>query len=342
MQVDRLILVEPRGFCAGVEMAIKALALTVLRLGAPVYCVHHVVHNERVVRRFTDLGVRFVDHPGDIPAGAPAVLSAHGTAPTAARDAAARASVVIDTACPLVTKVHHELAGRSRAGYRILYVGHHGHDEAVGALGVAPADTTLVADPQAVARLPHSDRPVAVLAQTTLAVEEWHAVVRAARARFGSVWTPRHDDVCFATTNRQAAIQSVAGDVEAVVVVGSASSSNTRALVRVARTAGVRYVARVDGARDLDPSMRFASAAVTAGASAPETAVAEVVRALGAVSIERVAPVEERAYFPLPASLRRLLAGDEVGERLLRMERRLTADELLRRVEQAVTARAAA
>lgn len=341
MQAERVLLVEPRGFCAGVEMAIKALALTVLRFGAPVYCVHHVVHNERVVRRFAALGVRFVDHPSEIPIGATALLSAHGSAPSARAEAAARASVVVDTVCPLVAKVHHELAGRARAGYHVLYVGHRGHDEAVGALGVAPGHTTLVDDAAAVSTLPDGDRPVAVLAQTTLAVDEWESVVTAARRRFGSVWTARRDDICFATTNRQTALRAVADAVDAVVVVGSASSANTRALVRVAEQAGVRHVQRVDGADDLGGVERGATVAVTAGASAPNEAVVEVVRALRPAVVERVAPVLERAYFPLPATLRRLLADDPDGDALLRLEPHLSADELLGRVERAVSARVA-
>ena len=341
MQSDRVLLVEPRGFCAGVEMAIKALALTVLRFGSPVYCVHQVVHNERVVGRFRELGVRFVEHVRDVPSGQAVVLSAHGSSPAAVADTNAGAAVVIDTVCPLVTKVHHELAGRARAGYDILYVGHEGHDEAVGAVGVAPEHTTLVEHPDAVRRLPDTSRPVAVLAQTTLAVEEWEAVIQAAQTRFGSVWTPRRDDICFATTNRQAALRSVAGEVDAVIVVGSASSSNTRALVAVARRAGAGHVERVDGAHELRSSQRFETVAVTAGASAPEQAVTEVLRSLHPSVVEQVSVLEERSYFPLPASLRRLLVGDHVGEELLRCERHLSADELLCRVEQAMTARAA-
>jgi 4-hydroxy-3-methylbut-2-enyl diphosphate reductase len=341
MQAERVVLVEPRGFCAGVEMAVKALALMVLRFGAPVYCVHHVVHNERIVARFTRLGVRFVDRPEDIPRGAPAILSAHGSAPAAVAVASARASVLVDTACPLVTKVHHELAGRARAGYDVVYVGHEGHDEAVGVLGIAPERTTLVSAPADVERLPATDRPLAVLAQTTLAVAEWEAVVGAVRRRFGPVWTPRRDDVCFATSNRQAALRAVAPTVDAVVVVGSASSANTRALAQVARAAGVGHVERVDGPAELTSPQRFGSVAVTAGASAPDDAVRDVVAALHPVALERAAPIDERAYFPLPAALRRLLAGDDVGERLLQLERELSAGELLSRVEAAMTARAA-
>jgi 4-hydroxy-3-methylbut-2-enyl diphosphate reductase len=253
----------------------------------------------------------------------------------------ARGSVVIDTVCPLVTKVHHELARRANVGFDVLYVGHPGHDEAVGAMGVAPEHTTLVDGPDAVTRLRLTERPVAVLAQTTLAVEEWEAVVAAARRQFGAVWTPRRDDICFATTNRQSALRSVAGDVDAVIVVGSASSANTSALVRVARSAGVENVERVDGADELVGSRQFGTVAVTAGASAPEDAVAEVVRALRPSLVERASPIHEHAYFPLPAALRRLLAGDAIGDRLLRLEPHISANELLGRVERAMSSRVA-
>jgi 4-hydroxy-3-methylbut-2-enyl diphosphate reductase len=341
MRAERVLLVEPRGFCAGVEMAIKALALMVLRFGAPVYCVHQIVHNERVVARFQRLGVRFVERVEDIPDGAAVLLSAHGTAPAAAARATSRASILFDAACPLVTKVHHEIATRAQAGYHVLYVGHDGHDEASGALGVAPAATTLVEAVDDVARLPLPRRPVAVLAQTTLAVDDWQAVVAAARTRFGEVWTARREDVCYATTNRQAALRAVAREVEAVIVVGSASSANTRALVQTARRSGASEVVRVDGAADLPVRGRASSVAVTAGASAPEDAVQEVVAALGPTVVERVEPVRERVHFPLPGALRRALAGDDEGVALLQLAEDLPAAELLARVEAAVAARAA-
>ena len=341
MHAERVLLVEPRGFCAGVEMAIKALALMVLRCGPPVYCVHDIVHNDRVVARFRRLGVRFVDRVEQLPPGVPVLLSAHGTAPGARAVAAARASVLIDSACPLVTKVHHELAARVRDGYDIVYVGHDGHDEASGALGVAPDRTSLVTGVGDVDRLPATGRPVAVLAQTTLAVDEWTAVVMAARRRFGSVWTARGEDICYATSNRQRALRDVAGAVDAVIVVGSASSANTAALVGVARRAGAVRVLRVDDASELPVAGRLASVAVTAGASAPEDAVGEIVRALHPLVLERTAPIDERTHFPLPAALRRALAGDDDGAALLAMERELSALELLARVEAAITARAA-
>ena len=257
MHAERVVLVEPRGFCAGVEMAIKALALMVLRCGPPVYCVHDIVHNDRVVARFERLGVRFVDRVEQLPPGVPALLSAHGTAPGTLAVAAARASVLVDSACPLVTKVHHELAARVRDGYDIVYVGHDGHDESSGALGVAPDRTRLVTGVADVDRLPRTGRPVAVLAQTTLGVDEWTAVAVAARRRFGSVWTARHEDICYATSNRQEALRDVAAAVDAVIVVGSASSANTAALVRVAQRAGATRVLRVDGARELPNAGRL-------------------------------------------------------------------------------------
>jgi 4-hydroxy-3-methylbut-2-enyl diphosphate reductase len=321
-------------------MAIKALALMVLRCGPPVYCVHDIVHNDRVVARFRRLGVRFVDRVEQLPPGVPVLLSAHGTAPGVLATAASRASVLIDSACPLVTKVHHELAARARDGFDIVYVGQDGHDESTGALGVAPAQTRLVTAVTDVDRLPRTGRPVAVLAQTTLAVDEWTAVVGAARRRFGSVWTARRDDICYATSDRQAALRDVAGAVDAVIVVGSASSANTAALVRVARGAGADRVLRVDGAGELSAGA-VPTVAVTAGASAPEDAVREVVRALSPVIVERVAPIHERTHFPLPAALRRLLADDVDGAALLALERELSAAELLAQVEATMTARAA-
>ena len=341
MHAERVLLVEPRGFCAGVEMAIKALALMVLRFGPPVYCVHDIVHNDRVVARFRRLGVRFVDRVEQLPPGVPVLLSAHGTAPGALAVAAARASVLVDSACPLVTKVHHELAARARDGYDIVYVGHDGHDEASGALGVAPDRTRLVTGVADVDRLPRTGRPVAVLAQTTLAVDEWTEVVVAARRRFGRVWTARREDICYATSNRQRALRDVAAAVDAVIVVGSASSANTAALVRVARRAGVARVLRVDGACELPDAGRVATVAVTAGASAPEDAVCEVIQALRPVIVERTAPLDERTHFPLPAAMRRLLADDDEGAALLALERELSAVELLARVEATITARAA-
>ena len=341
VQADRVVLAEPRGFCAGVEMAIKALGWMILRHGAPVYCVHQIVHNRRVVDRFRALGVIFVDDPAEIPSGVPVLLSAHGSTPAAAAAAAARASVVVDAVCPLVAKVHHEIAARAAAGDAVVYVGHPGHDEAVGAMGVAPHRTTLVSGAADLDAVDAAGRSVALLAQTTLAVAEWQTVLADARRRFGPVWTPKRDDVCYATTNRQEALRAATAGADAVVVVGSAVSANTAALAEVARQAGVGMVLRVDGAADLPAGVRVSTAAVTAGASAPPDAVREVVEALRPSSVERVTSATEDAYFPPPIGLRRLLAGDPSAAAMLARDRRLSADMVLSLVESALAARAA-
>jgi 4-hydroxy-3-methylbut-2-en-1-yl diphosphate reductase len=335
MQASRVVLIEPRGFCAGVEMAVKALGWLVLRAGGrPVYCYHHVVHNEAVVERFRRLGVVFVDDLDAVPQGAPLLLSAHGSAPPI-RSAP---TVTVDAVCPLVAKVHHELRARAAAGNQILYVGHPGHDEAVGALAVAPEVTTLV--PSATDLPDATGQPVALLAQTTLAVDEWESVVAAARRRYGEVWTAPRSDLCYATTNRQEAVRAAAPGCDAVVVVGSATSANTAALARVAGDVGVPLVLRVDGPSGLPAGVSVPTVAVTAGASAPESSVREVLDALGG-TVERASVRAEHAYFPPPPALRRLLADEPLAQGLLDRDRSLPADELLSIVEAALAARAA-
>jgi 4-hydroxy-3-methylbut-2-enyl diphosphate reductase len=335
MQADRVLLVEPRGFCAGVEMAVKALGWLVLRArGGRVYCFHQIVHNEQVVSRFERLGVVFVDDVREVPPGAPLMLSAHGSAPSVRR----AAQVTVDAVCPLVAKVHREIKSRAAAGDSIVYIGHAGHDEAVGALGIAPARTTLVSSPDELP--PPTGAPVAVLAQTTLAVDDWTAVVEAARTRYEEVWTPLRSDVCYATTNRQGALKAVAPSCDAVVVVGSASSANTAALVAVAGEAGVSYVVRVDDASDLPPDLHVGAVAVTAGASAPDSAVRRVVEALGG-TVERSSVGREDAYFPPPPALRRLLADEPLFPELLERDREISAEEFLTIVEATLAERAA-
>jgi 4-hydroxy-3-methylbut-2-en-1-yl diphosphate reductase len=315
MTNPHVVLAEPRGFCAGVESAVKSLAWMVVLHRPPVICVHDVVHNDHVVGRFERLGVRFVDDPDEAPSGVPLVLSAHGSAPDTIRRAARRASVVVDAVCPLVTKVHHEIRTRARARSSVVYVGHPGHDEAVGATAQAPDAVVVVATPEdvATAAVPE-DAPVAVLAQTTLAHDDWRDVVAAARRRFGDVWLPPRDDLCFATTNRQAAARALAERCDAVVVVGSATSSNTRALVDTARRAGCSVVVRVAGPEDLPadllgrlPAGRRGVVGVTAGASTPADAVDGVVHALGPERVERLALTEEDEYFPLARPVRQAL-----------------------------------
>src|SRR6202142_2749801 len=227
------MLAEPRGFCAGVEKAIKALAWMVRVFDPPVYCYHEIVHNRHVVERFRDQGVVFVDDVAEVPEGGALMLSAHGSAPEVVQRARANGGVVVDAVCPLVTKVHHELKVRSRKGYTVLYVGHAGHEEAVGTMAVAPQSVRLLEheeDLDALDDLAGEDAPVALLAQTTLSHDEWRGLMEAAVERFPDLWLPGRSDLCFATTNRQAALRSIASEADAVVVIGSANSSNTVAL----------------------------------------------------------------------------------------------------------------
>jgi 4-hydroxy-3-methylbut-2-enyl diphosphate reductase len=312
LRVERVLLAEPRGFCAGVEMAIKALVWMVRVFEPPVYCYHEIVHNRLVVERFRAQGVEFVDSVDDVPPGAPLMLSAHGSAPAVVAAARAHGRFVVNAVCPLVTKVHHEAKVRAQKGYTILYVGHAGHDEAEGTLAVAPDAMRLVEHEADLDRiLPEvADRPVAVLAQTTLALHDWEGVVERTRAEHPDLWTAARGDLCFATTNRQAALRVVAERAEAIVVIGSANSSNTLALVEVARTAGCPRVVRVDGPDELDAAQLGGArvVGVTAGASAPDDLVRSVVARLDpADGIEPVFVTDEDEYFPPPRELRELL-----------------------------------
>ncbi|MCX6515187.1 MAG: 4-hydroxy-3-methylbut-2-enyl diphosphate reductase, partial [Actinobacteria bacterium] len=234
MTVDKVLLASPRGFCAGVEMAIKALAWMVRSFDEPVYCYHEIVHNKIVVDRFTAQGVVFVDSIEDVPIGSPIMLSAHGSAPEIVAAARSRGSYVVDAVCPLVTKVHHEVKTRAAKGYHIVYIGHEGHEEAVGTMAVAPASISRVQSLEEVEALPQFDTNVAMLAQTTLSHREWNEIAVHVRNRFPDVWTPGKSDLCFATTNRQTALISIASTVDAFVIIGSSNSSNTRALERLA------------------------------------------------------------------------------------------------------------
>ena len=309
MTVDKVLLAEPRGFCAGVEKAIKALAWMVRVFEPPVYCYHEIVHNQLVVEEFRSLGVIFVDDVAQVPPGAPLMLSAHGTAPAVIEVARERASLVVDAVCPLVTKVHHELKIRSRRGYQVLYVGHSGHEEAVGTMAVAPEAVHLIEDESDLDALDtlDADTPVALLAQTTLSHDEWHGLMEAALERFPQLWLPDRSDLCFATTNRQAALREIAHKVDAVIVIGSANSSNTVALEKVASASGCPRVIRVDSADEV-PSDLSGTVGVTAGASAPEQLVQEVLAALAPTEgVELVRVTTEDEYFPPPPELREVL-----------------------------------
>ena len=277
----------------------------------PVYCYHEIVHNRHVVDQFRQHGVVFVDDVDEVPAGAPLMLSAHGSAPEVVAAARDRGRVVVDAVCPLVTKVHHELKVRSRKGYTVLYVGHQGHEEAVGTMAVAPRAVHLVQsehDVDDVAGRLDPDTPVALLAQTTLSHDEWSGIMEHARQRFPALWMPNRSDLCFATTNRQAALKAVAGRADAVVVIGSRNSSNTVALEKVA-SAVCRRVMRVNDAAEL-PDDLSGTVAVTAGASAPDELVDAVVARLApSHGVEEIHVTDEDEYFPPPPELRDLLRG---------------------------------
>jgi 4-hydroxy-3-methylbut-2-enyl diphosphate reductase len=315
MAVTKVLLASPRGFCAGVEMAIKALAWMVRTHDGPVYCYHEIVHNKVVVDRFRDQGVVFVDDIADVPEGSPIMLSAHGSAPEVVEAARDRGSYVVDAVCPLVTKVHHEVKTRAGKGFHIVYVGHEGHEEAVGTMAVAPESTTRVETVADVESLPRYSVPVAMLAQTTLSHREWHEVAVAVRDKFPDVWTPGRSDLCFATTNRQSALMDIAPRVDAFVVIGSANSSNTRALERLAIEAGCARVLRVNDADEL-PSDLHGVVGVTAGASAPDELVERVLARLAPrQGVEEISVTEEDEYFPPPRNIRELqtAVGSAIG-----------------------------
>lgn len=308
MNVDRVLLASPRGFCAGVEMAIKALAWMVRSFEAPVYCYHEIVHNKVVVDRFRAQGVIFVDSIDEVPEGSPIMLSAHGSAPEVVRAARERGSYVVDAVCPLVTKVHHEVKTRAGKGFHIVYIGHEGHEEAVGTMAVAPEAITRVESVEEVEALTSIEQPVAMLAQTTLSHREWSEVAVAVRTRFPDVWTPGRSDLCFATTNRQSALMEIAPQCDAFVVIGSANSSNTRALEQLATEAGCARVLRINSAEEL-PTDLEGSVGVTAGASAPEELVRNVIAALAPrLGVTEITVTDEDEYFPPPRNIRELQA----------------------------------
>ncbi len=311
--IDRVLLAAPRGFCAGVDMAIKALTWMIQAFDPPVYCYHEIIHNQQVVRRFEQSGVVFVDDVAEVPEGRPIMLSAHGSAPEVVQTARDRGGYVVDAVCPLVTKVHHEVKTRVAKGYQIVYVGHEDHEEAVGTMAVAPEAIHRVDNARGVAALPEFKEPVAVLAQTTLSHREWEGVLEHTRRRFPDLWQPSISDLCFATTNRQTAMMEIAPECDAVLVIGSANSSNTQSLVELAAEAGCRRVLRIDDADDI-PDDLSGTLGVTAGASAPEHVVWKVIERLAPVhGTQEVTVIDEDEYFPPPRNLRDLLAAVEAA-----------------------------
>jgi 4-hydroxy-3-methylbut-2-enyl diphosphate reductase len=305
----KIILANPRGFCAGVNMAIECVD-EVLRLkGPPVYVYHEIVHNRHVVQSFVERGVTFVDSVSDVPEGATLVYSAHGVSPAVRQEAKGRRLVEIDATCPLVAKVHVEAVQYARKRFEIVLIGHRDHDEIVGTIGEAPDRTHVVETVEDVERLDiPGDHRVAYLTQTTLSVSDAETIVAALKAKYPHVESPRKEDICYATTNRQRAVRELAGECDVVLVVGSQNSSNSRRLVETAEQCGVRgYL--FDDISGLRPEWLEGAETVllTAGASAPEHLVQQVLGHLreryGAVAEERDVTSED-VRFELPVSLR--------------------------------------
>ncbi len=308
----RLLLAAPRGFCAGVDRAIEIVDLALEAYGPPVYVRHEIVHNRHVVGALKAKGAIFTDELGEIPEGSLVVFSAHGVSPRVREEAERRGLRTIDATCPLVTKVHVEALRYARDGFEIVLIGHRGHVEVEGTLGHASECMQLVETVEDVERLEVRDpRKLGVLTQTTLSVDDTAEILAALRARFPRIRVPAKDDICYATQNRQNAVKAVARDVELVLVVGAPSSSNSQRLVEVAQAygAGARLV---ESAADIDADSiaGIASIAVTAGASAPDVLVHEVIarlRELGCGEADEVSIIEESVRFTLPAELKRRL-----------------------------------
>ena len=311
ISIGEIVLAGPRGFCAGVERAIDIVELALAVCGPPVYVRKEIVHNRHVVETLHKQGAVFVDELNEVPDDATVIFSAHGISPSVRQEAAGRGLRVIDATCPLVTKVHLEAIRYAREGYTIVLIGHADHDEVIGTLGEAPERIAVVANAAQAETLdvPDPDR-VAYLTQTTLSVDDTREVIEALRRRFPKIVGPSRDDICYATQNRQAAVKTVAGDVDVLLVIGATNSSNANRLVEVSRMAGTRAYL-INDVRDIKREWLEGAArvGVTAGASTPEVLVTETVEALrsrGEVTVREVRVVEEDVRFALPQELERL------------------------------------
>jgi len=308
----KVILAAPRGFCAGVNMAIECLDLSIKTLGPPVYVYHEIVHNKYVVETFQDKGAVFVNSLEDVPVGANLLFSAHGISPQIRQQARERELYAIDATCPLVTKVHLEAVRYAKEGYSILLIGHEGHDEVIGTMGEAPDAIVLVEDEEDVDRIELADESkVAYLTQTTLSVDDANRIINKIRARFPDVKSPPKGDICYATQNRQEAVRIIADDVQLVLVVGSQNSSNSQRLKEIAIEQG-KAAYLIDGVDDIDDSW-FESVdtmMITAGASAPENLVQGCVDYMKQnfdAELEARVIREEKVHFNLPKELKALL-----------------------------------
>jgi 4-hydroxy-3-methylbut-2-en-1-yl diphosphate reductase len=304
----QVLLAKPRGFCAGVDRAIEIVERALQIHGAPIYVRHEVVHNKFVVNDLRSKGAVFVEELDEVPAGSTVIFSAHGVSQQVRREAEGRQLKVFDATCPLVTKVHVEVAKMREQGREIVMIGHQGHPEVQGTMGQANGGMYLVETPEDVARLTVGDAAnLAFVTQTTLSVDDATQIIEALRARFPAIVGPKKDDICYATQNRQDAIKALAKQCDVVIVVGSPNSSNSNRLREVAGNLGVTAY-MIDNARELKPEWVAgkSSIGVTAGASAPEVLVQEVVtrlRELGATLVSELSGITERVTFPLPKNL---------------------------------------
>jgi 4-hydroxy-3-methylbut-2-enyl diphosphate reductase len=305
----KILLAAPRGFCAGVNMAIESLDLAIQAFGTPIYVYHEIVHNKYVVDTFRAKGAVFVDDLHEVPQGATLLFSAHGVSPEIRRLARERKLYAIDATCPLVTKVHLEAVRYAKDGYTILLIGHEGHDEVIGTMGEAPEAMVLVESADEADRLEFpTGTKLAYLTQTTLSVDDANRIIARLRARFPQIANPPKDDICYATQNRQEVIHTLAPEADVVIVLGSQNSSNSQRLKEIARENNIpAYL--IDGAKDIEDDW-FEDAetvVVTAGASAPESVVEECVNYLcerfGA-TVEARTIRSEDVHFPLPRELR--------------------------------------
>jgi 4-hydroxy-3-methylbut-2-enyl diphosphate reductase len=305
----KILLANPRGFCAGVNMAIDALETAIRMFGTPLYVYHEIVHNRPIVERFTQLGVVFVDDISEVPAGSTVLYSAHGVSPVIRQASKERNLRAIDATCPLVTKVHMEAIKYAREGYTIVLIGHEGHDEVIGTMGEAPAAMVLVEDEEDVERLTlPADVKLAFLTQTTLSVDETKGIIAALKRKYPQVVNPGKDDICYATQNRQEAVRDLVPEADVVIVLGSQNSSNSRRLAEIAvqNDKAAHLIDRVSEMR-ADWFRPMDTVLVTAGASAPEEHVQDCVAFLVdrfSATVENRTVREEHVSFPLPKELR--------------------------------------
>ncbi len=306
-----LYLAAPRGFCAGVDRAVKIVEMAIQKWGAPVYVRHEIVHNKYVVDGLRDLGAVFVENLSDCPDDRPVVFSAHGVAKSVPATAAARNMVFVDATCPLVSKVHIEAERHNENGLQMVMIGHAGHPETVGTMGQLPEGEVLLVETAAdIAALKVRDPDkLAFITQTTLSVDDTASVVSALKTHFPNIIGPHREDICYATTNRQEAVKSIAAKIDALLVIGAPNSSNSQRLVEVGRAAGCSYSQLVQRAKDIDWRALdgIKSVGITAGASAPEVLVTEVIDAFKSrhnVLVEIVETAKENVEFKVPRVLR--------------------------------------